>query len=131
MDASQREKYITATKKLAGTLGKLVENAKKKFSLMPMESSMSTTMMEKGMKRMPGIGEPVWTAYWEWLNALGVETRQEMEEIQKNFGDDKDVLKCMEELHEAEAGFYEMAGQLNAALQKQEDKVIQLVYTLM
>ena len=123
----QREIYITATKKLAGTLGKLVENAKKKFSLMPMGSSMFTSMMGKGIK---GMAEPIWSAYWEWLNALGVETRQEMEEVQKSFGDDKDVLKCTEELHAAEAGFYEIAGRLNTALQKQEDKVIQLVYTL-
>ena len=89
---------------------------------------MFASMMGKGTKRM---AEPIWSAYWEWLNALGVETRQEMEEIQKSFGDDKDVLKCTEELHAAEAGFHEMAGRLNAALQKQEDKVIQLVYTLM
>lgn len=120
---SQREKYIAATKELAESLAKVVENAKKRFSQMPMGSSMFSMMMSKGMKRM---AEPIWTAYWKWLNALGVATRQEMEELQKSFGDDEDVSKCTEELHAAETGFHEIAAKLNTALQKQEDKVIKL-----
>ena len=77
-------------------------------------------MALKGMKAMT---EPIWSAYWKWLNALGTTTRQEMAAIQKSFGDDEDVLKCTEELCAAEVGFRGVAAQLNTALQKEEDKV--------
>ena len=121
---SQREKYIAATKELADSIGKVAENSKKKISHMPLGSSMVSMMMSKGSKRM---AEPIWSAYFKWLNTVGVETRQEMEELQKSFGDDKDILKCTEELHAAEAGIREIGAQLNTALQKQEDKVIKLL----
>lgn len=117
---SQRDKYIAATKELAETLARVVENAKKRFSQMPPGSSQFAMMVSKGMK---GMADPMWSAYWKWLNALGVTTRQEMEEIQKSFGDDKDVLQCTEELHTAETGFRGVIAQLNTALQKEEDKV--------
>ena len=120
MDDSQREKYIAATTELAETLSRLLENAKKRFSQMPPGSSQFGTMVSKGIK---GMSDPLWSAYWKWLNALGVTTQQEMEEIQKSFGDDKDVVKCTEELHAAEAGFHGYAAQLDTALQKEEDKV--------
>ena len=123
MDGSQRDKYIAATKELAETLGRLVEGAKERFSqlMVPGSSQFSMIGISKGII---GMAEPLWTAYWNWLNALGVTTRKKMEEIQKSFGDDKDVLKCMEELHSAEAGFREIAAQLDSIVQIEEDKVI-------
>ena len=58
------------------------------------------------------------------MNAVGATTRQEMEELQKSFGDsDKDVSKCMQELQAVEDKFGELAAQLNAMLQKEEGKV--------
>ena len=120
MDDSQREKYVAATTELAETLSRVVENAKKRFSQMPPGSSQFAMMVSKWMKDM---ADPIWSAYWKWLNVLGIKTRQEMEEIQKTFGDDKDVVKCTEELHAAEAEFRGVAAQLNTALQKGEDKV--------
>jgi hypothetical protein len=123
MDDSQRDKYIAATKELVETLGGLVESVKERFSqlLVPGSSQFSMIGITKGMM---SIADPLWTAYWKWLNALGAKTRQEMEEIQKSFGDDKDILKCTEELHATEAGFREIAAQLDGIVQKEEDKVI-------
>ena len=123
MDDSQRDKYIAATKELAETLGRLVEGAKERFSqlLVPGSSQFSMVEISKGIMDM---GEPLWSAYCKWLTALRVETRKEMEEIQKSFGDDKDVLKCTEELHAAEAGFREIAAQIDSIVQIEEDKVI-------
>ena len=126
MDDSQREKYVTATTELAETLSRLVENAKKRFSQMSPGSSQFAMMVSKWMKDM---ADPIWSAYWKWLNALGITTRQEMEEIQNSFGDDKDVIKCTEELHAAEAGFRGVAAQLNTALQKGENKVTSYINT--
>ena len=120
---SKREKYIAATKELAETLAKTVENAKKRFSQMPTVGSSphSAVMVAKGMR---GAAESIWTAYWKWMSSIGAATRQEVDELQKSFGDDKDVLKCTEELHAAEAGFRGVAAQINTALQKEEDKVL-------
>ena len=53
-----------------------------------------------------------------------------MEEIQKSFGDDEDVLRCTEELHAAERGFREIAAQLESIVQIEEDKVISTVIQL-
>ena len=66
---------------------------------MPSGSLQLAIMVSKGMKDM---AEPIWSAYWKWLNVLRVTTRQEMEAIQKRFGDDKDVLKRTEELQRIE-----------------------------
>ena len=63
------------------------------------------------------------TAYWKWLHTVGVSTRNELEEVKKSFGDDKDVMKCTQELYAAETQFGEMLAKLNAAVQKEEDKV--------
>ena len=123
MDDCQRDKYIAATKELAETLGRLVEGAKERLSQLVVPGSSQFSMVEIS-KGIIGMAEPLWTAYWEWLNALGATTRKKMEEIQKSFGDDKDVLKCTEELHAAEAGFREIAAQLDSVVQIEEDKVI-------
>ena len=121
MDDSKREKYIAATEELAQALGRMVENAKKMFGQMPPPgSSQFFAMTSEGIK---GMAEPLWTAYWKWMNDVGATTRQEVEELQKSFGDDKDVLKCTEELHAAEAGFRGLITQLDTVVQKEEDKV--------
>ena len=39
--------------------------------------------------------------------------------IQRSFEDDKDVLKCTEELHAAEAGFCGLVAQLDTAMKKE------------
>ena len=48
------------------------------------------------------IIEPTWTGYWKWFEKVGVSSRNEMEQLWSSFGDDKEVLKCVEELHAAE-----------------------------
>ena len=122
MAASQREKYIDATKELAESLAKVVESVKERFGPeMQLGSSQAYMMVSEGMK---GMTLPIWTAYWKWMNDIGATTRQEVEELQKSFGDDKDVLKCTEELHAIEAGFREIIIQLHHDLQKEEDKVV-------
>ena len=117
---SQKEKFITATKELVGTVTKVVENVKKRFSQMG-AGPQFTMMAAKGLRNMVN---PIWTGYWKYLDAVRVNTKQEVEELQKSFGDDKDVLKCVEELHAAEAQFGGLAAQLNAVIQKEEDKVM-------
>ena len=119
---SQREKYITATKELVETLSRVVENMNKRLSQVGVASQL-TAMMTQG-KSLHSMTDPIWNGYWKWMNAVGATTRQEMEELQKSFGDsDKDVLKCTQELQAVEDKFGELAAQLNAMLQKEEDKV--------
>ena len=119
MTDSQREKFVVATKELVSTLNGVVEDATKKFSQME-GLQIPKIMSTKGYERMI---RPTMTAYWKWLQAVGVSTRNELEEVKKSFGDDKDVLECMQELHATETQFSELRAKLDAVVQKEEDKV--------
>lgn len=46
-----------------------------------------------------------------------------MEQLWKSFGDDKEVLGCVEQLHAAEAQYNELTAEADADVQKEEDKV--------
>ena len=118
---SQREKYIAATKELVETLSRSFENTNKRLSQMG-EASQLTAMIAQG-KGLGNMTYPIWDGYWKWMNDVGATTRKEVEELQKSFGDDKDVLKCTEELRAVEDKFGEMGTKVNAVLQKEEDKV--------
>ena len=121
--ATQREKFVVATKELVDSVTKVLENVNKRFGQIG-ASQFVTAIAGKGIHN---VVDPLWTGYWKWLSAVGVTTREEMEELQKSFGDDKEVLKCTEELHTVEIQFAEFMAKLNAVVQKEEDKVLIII----
>ena len=128
---SQRETFIVATKQLVDILNRTIDNAKKMFSQATASEGFqpfNLASREQAPKAVPNIGEPTWTAYWEWMKAIGVSSKQEVEELTAKFPkDDKELSKCMDELNAAEARFSELAAMLNAIIQKKEDKVLTFV----
>ena len=116
----QREKFIVATKELVDTLNGVVEESTKKFSQM---GEHQIPKMMSTMAANEKIFRPTMAAYLKWLNTVGVSTRNELEEVKKGYGDDKDVLKCVQELNAVETQFGELATKLDAVMQKEEDKV--------
>ena len=46
-----------------------------------------------------------------------------MEQLWSSFGDDEEVLKCVEELRAIESKYNELTAQADADVQKEEDKV--------
>ena len=123
---SRRDKFIVATNQLVDTLKKTIENAKKIFSSRAAgEGPSQPGPMFKNAA--PSLGEPTWTAYWEWMKVIGVSSKQEVEELKASFDkDDKELSKCIEELNAVEEQFGKLASMLNAIIQKKEDKVSEL-----
>ena len=122
MDA-RREKFITATKELVDTLNRVVEAGRKEFERV---GGMQFSLIAPSAADAKGIRQiilPTWTGYWKWLNTVGVSTRNEMEQLWKSFGDDKDILKCVEQLHSAEKRYNELTAEADADVQNNEDKV--------
>ena len=119
---SHREKYIAATKELVETLSRSFEDANKWLSQVG-EASQVTAMMVAQGNGLRKMMTPIWNGYWKWMNDVGATTRREVEEFQKSFGANKDVLKCTEELKAVEDKFGELGTKVNAVLQKEEDKV--------
>ena len=117
---SQRETFVTATRELVDTLTGVVENAEKKFSQFGAMGLMLPQMMSTRVRHM---FEPTTTAYWKWLEAVGVSTRKEAEALQQSFVDDEGALKCMQDLTAVESRFRELSSKMNAGVQKEEDKV--------
>ena len=113
--ASQRETLIVATKQLVNILNRTIDNA---------FGQATSSEGFQPFHLIPNIGEPTWTAYWEWMKAIGVSSKQAVEELTAKFPkDDKELSMCMDELNAAEARFSEFAAMLNAIIQKKEDKV--------
>ena len=121
---SQREKYIAATRGLVDILKRETEYARQRFSQLGglQVSQMMSNIVAEGAH----IFRPTVTGYLKWLETVGVSTRKEMEELKKSFGDDKDVLKCWEELLAAETQFVELGAKFNKVVQEEEDKVSKL-----
>ena len=119
----QRETFISSTKKLVDTLTRVVEAGRKEFTQiggLQFSYIIPDNADAKGIRQ---IMEPTWTGYWKWLEEVGVSTRNEMEQLWSSFGDDKEVLKCVEELHAAESKYNELTAQADVEVQKEEDKV--------
>ena len=130
---SQRDKFIAATKELVETLTRVVEVGRKEFRrigghqfsfIVPPSHSAEDA---KGIRQ---IIEPTWNGYWKWLKTVGVSTRSEMEELWNSFGDDKDVLGCVEQLHAVEVQYNELTAEADADVQKEEDKVKLVLHTV-
>ena len=119
----QREKFIRATKKLVDTLTRVVEAGRKEFTRIGGVQFSLIIPDSADAKGIRQIIEPTWTGYWKWLEEVGVSTRSEMEQLWSSFGDDKEVLKCVEELIAAESKYNELTAQANVDVQKEEDKV--------
>ena len=119
----QREKFISATKKLVDTLTRVVEAGRKEFTRiggLQFSFIIPDSADAKGIRQ---IIEPTWTGYWKWFEEVGVSTRNEMEQLWSSFGDDKEVLKYVEELHVAESKYNELTSQVDVDVQMEEDKV--------
>ena len=121
----QRERFITATKQLVDTLTRVVEAGRKEFTQIGglQFSSIIPHTPSATEARIRQIIEPTWTGYWKWFETVGVSTRSEMEQLWNSFGDDKDVLKCVEHLHAAESKYNELTAEADIDVQKEEDKV--------
>ena len=119
----QREKFISATKKLVDTLTRVVEAGRKEFTQiggLQFSYIIPDSADAKGIRQ---IIEPTWTGYWKWLEEVGVSTRNEMEHLWSSFGNDEEVQKCVEELLAAESKYNELTAQADVDVQKEEDKV--------
>lgn len=119
----QREKFISATKKLVDTLTRVTEVGRKEFSQIGGFQFSFIIPDTPGTKGIRQIIEPTWTGYWKWFEEVGVSTRNEMEQLWSGFRDDKEVLKCVEQLHAAESKYNELTAQVDVDVQKEEDKV--------
>ena len=119
----QREKFISATKKLVDTLTRVVEAGRKEFTQIGGLQFSLIIPNTPGTKGIRQIIEPTWTGYWKWLEEVGVSTRNEMEQLWSSFGDDQEVLRCVEQLHAAESKYNELTAQADTDVQKEEDKV--------
>ena len=120
---SDREKFISATKKLVATLSRVVEAGRKEFTQIGGVQFSFIIPDQTDAKGIRQIVEPTWTGYWKWLEETGVSTRSEMEQLWSSFGDDEEVLKCVEELRTIESKYNELTAQADADVQKEEDKV--------
>ena len=130
---SQREKFITATKLLVDTLTRVVEAGRKEFTQiggLQFSSIVPHTSNATEAKGIRQIMEPTWTGYWKWFETVGVSTRNEMEQLWNSFGNDKDVLKSVEQLHAAESKYNELTAEADVDVQKEEDKVSCTPYQL-
>lgn len=119
----QREKFITATTELVETLTKVVESGRKEFSQI---GGVQFSMIVPCAPEAKGIRQiilPSASGYWKWLEAVGVSTKKEMEKLWSSFGDDKEVLKCVKELHAIELQYDELTAEADVDVQKEEDKV--------
>jgi hypothetical protein len=119
----QREKFISATKKLVDTLTRVVEAGRKEFTQIGGVQFSFIIPDSADAKGIRQIIQPTWTGYWKWLEQVGVRTRSEMEQLWSSFGDDEEVLKCVEELREVESKYNELTAQADVNVQKEEDKV--------
>ena len=117
---SQGERFVAATEELTETLTEFVESRRQMLGQRPAKSGLPFSAMV--LKGMNGMVEPMWNGYYKWMSVLGVTTRKEAEDLLKSFGDEK-VMKCIEELGAAEAGFRAFATHLDTTLQTEEDKV--------
>ena len=123
----QKEKFISATKKLVATLTRVVEAGRKEFTQIGGVQFSFIIPEQADAKGIRQIMEPTWTGYWKWLEESGVSTRKEIEQLWSSFGDDEEVLKCVNELHAAESKYNELTAQADADVQKEEDKVSLIV----
>ena len=119
----QRERFISATKKLVDTLTRVVEAGRKEFTRIGGLQFSFITPDSADAKGIRQIIEPTWTGYWKWFEEVEVSTRNEMEQLWSSFSDDKEVLECVEELHAAESKYNELTAQVDVDVQKKEDKV--------
>ena len=104
---SDREKFISATKKLVATLTRVVEAGRKEFTQIGGVQFSFIIPDQTDAKGIRQIVEPTWTGYWKWLEETGVSTRSGMEQLWSSFGDDEEVLKCVEELRTIESKYNE------------------------
>ena len=119
----ERDKFIAATKELVETLTKVVEAGRKEFNQIGGFQFSLIVPNSPGAKGIRQIMGPTCNGYYKWLKTVGVGTRKEMEELWSSFGEDKDVLDCIENLHAAEAKYNELTAQADADVQREEDKV--------
>ena len=130
---SRRDAFVVATNQLVDSLRRTIDNAKKTFSSGETGQSLSQSepstpmSFEKLATVVPVIGEPAWTACWEWMKAIGVSNKQEAEELAASFDkDDKEVSKCMEELKAVEGQFDEVPAVIDVIIESLEKKEVKV-----
>ena len=126
---SRGDKFVAATNQLVDDLRRTIDKAKETFSGRENGQSLSESEMsfEKLATVVPVIGEPAWTACWEWMKAIGVSSKQEAEELAASFDkDDKEVSKCMEELKTVEEQFDELPTALDMIIESLEKKEVKV-----
>ena len=116
-----RGQFLAATKQLITKLSYVIDNCAKEVKQDgAIKFSHRSHQEDKGMRQAI---RPVLKEYTDWLSAVGVKTRKEMDELLASFSDDSEVLKCAEDLKKEEQRFDAFMKQVNAVVQQDEVKV--------
>ena len=116
-----RRQFLAATKQLITKLSSVIDNCAKEV-----EQDGAVRFSHKSYQQDKGVRQatrPVLKEYTDWLTAVGVKNRKEMDELLASFGDDSEVLKCAEDLKKEEQRFDAFMKQVDAVVQQDEDKV--------
>ena len=129
---SRRDTFVAATNQLVDDLRRTIDKAKEALSGPENGQSNSNSeptpmSFEQLGALVPVVGQPAWTACWEWMKAIGVSNKQEAEELAASFDkDDKEVSKCMEELKAVEEQFDELPKALEVIIESLEKKEVKV-----
>ena len=119
---TDKSRVLTATKQLMDTLSSVIDKCAKEVEQDgAIKFSHNSGRPDKGIRQAT---MPVAELYVDWLTAVGVKTRKEMDELLASFSDDSEMLKCAEDLQKVEQRFDALTKQVNVVVQQEEDTVL-------